>query len=79
MKEKKGLSRYRKQIVFLMDLFIVNFVYFVAVIVFSMFFMLFCDDLLGADSQRHIDHRDIHMDTEPDADDCLPVRFFVGV
>ena len=31
MKEKKGLSRYRKQIVFLMDLFIVNFVYFVMI------------------------------------------------
>ena len=31
MKEKKGLSRYRKQIVFLMDLFIVNFVYFVLI------------------------------------------------
>ena len=42
-------------------------------------FCLFCDELMGADSQRHIDHRDIHMDTEPDADDCLPVRFFVGV
>lgn len=66
VKEKKGLNRYRKQIVFLMDLFIVNFVYFVMI-------------YWGADSQRHIDHRDIHMDTEPDADDCLPVRFFVGV
>jgi len=31
VKEKKGLSRYRKQIVFLMDLFIVNFVYFVMI------------------------------------------------
>ena len=31
MKERKGLSRYRKQIVFLMDLFIVNFVYFVMI------------------------------------------------
>lgn len=31
MKEKKGLSKYRKQIVFLMDLFIVNFVYFVMI------------------------------------------------
>ena len=31
MKEKKGLSRYRKQMVFLMDLFIVNFVYFVMI------------------------------------------------
>lgn len=31
MKEKRGLSRYRKQIVFLMDLFIVNFVYFVMI------------------------------------------------
>ena len=31
MKEKKGLSRYRKQIVFLMDLFIVNFVYFLMI------------------------------------------------
>ena len=31
MKEKKGLSRYRKQIVLLMDLFIVNFVYFVMI------------------------------------------------
>ena len=31
MKEKKGLSRYRKQIVFLMELFIVNFVYFVMI------------------------------------------------
>ena len=31
MKEKKGLSRYRKQIVFLMSLFIVNFVYFVMI------------------------------------------------
>ena len=31
MKEKKGLSRYRKQNVFLMDLFIVNFVYFVMI------------------------------------------------
>ena len=31
MKEKMGLSRYRKQIVFLMDLFIVNFVYFVMI------------------------------------------------
>lgn len=31
MKEKKGLSRYRKQIMFLMDLFIVNFVYFVMI------------------------------------------------
>ena len=31
MKEKKGLSRYRKQIVFLMDLLIVTFVYFVMI------------------------------------------------
>ena len=31
MKEKKGLSRYRKQLVFLMDLFLANIVYFVMI------------------------------------------------
>lgn len=31
MKEKKGLSRYRKQLVFLMDLFLANTVYFVMI------------------------------------------------
>ena len=31
MKEKKGLSRYRKQIVFLMDLVLANLVYFVLI------------------------------------------------
>ena len=31
VKEKKGLSRYRKQLVFLMDLFLANIVYFVMI------------------------------------------------